>query len=143
MGKTGPAPEVSWSTGASNSRQGNLHGLTISWPKHDETSVSYFILSMGRDGIRWLPRILSFCIHPRVVLTMAGSLLSQGRGPVYIIVTWIETSIALALYVVRARHASVVRKVGVNSRFTIRWDFIWATLAIVRGSEAFERYDHF
>lgn len=66
-------------------------------------------------------------------MMMDRSLLSQGRGPIYLIVTWIEASIALALYALRARYASIARKDIANSFFNVRWDFIWVTLAVVRG----------
>jgi len=74
---------------------------------------------------------------------MARSLLSQGRGSIYLIVTWIEASIALALYALRARYASIVRKDIANSLFSVRWDFIWVTLAVVCNSDANPRFDQF
>lgn len=55
-----------------------------------------------------------------------------GRGPVLLGVTWAETALALILFGLRAKTASLCPPEDVSFGFCgLRWDFIWVTFAYV------------
>ncbi|KAF7718264.1 Uncharacterized protein PECH_002079 [Penicillium ucsense] len=63
-------------------------------------------------------------------MTKSATVSYGGKGPLVLGVTWAETSLALVLFFLRARTASVCPQGQLSSGFfSLRWDFVWAILA--------------